>query len=170
VFSVAVFYTGLAVKPGGDLVYVACEDGVSVIRTADYSIAAVIPLNGAPSDILFSATGETAYVTCPSSDSVVVLDTRDNNRIGQAAFGGLGLTSPKCPTTSSDGRSIYLIGGGDNFVGIVRRSDNYLIRLVRVGSISRPAEASVAIEHPTGNRAYVVTNRGVLVLRPSSLR
>jgi YVTN family beta-propeller protein len=157
--AVAGIPTGIAVKPGGEYVYVASETGIAVIRTSDNTVTLSATVSGSPADVEFSPTGDTVYAPCPSARNLVLLRSSNLTSIDQVSHDSLGWQSPRHASVLPGGQCIYVTSSQSTAgPAIVRRSDNYLLRLTGVG------KSRVAVPSPDGRRVYVPATAGIVVL------
>jgi DNA-binding beta-propeller fold protein YncE len=156
----------VAAGPDGQNVYVACgtTGDVAVIRTSDNTVAFTAAIGGKPTDIRFSPSGETAYVACPSSDAITLMRTSDVSVLGRVNQDSMGMREPRALDILSNGQCLYTICMNGVHLGILRRSDNYLLRLISIDPHYRGWRARIVVSHPDGSRVYVPTTSGVVVL------
>jgi YVTN family beta-propeller protein len=151
----------VAVKPNGEYVYVASEVGnrVSVVRTSDNATVSSVAVDRGPTDLLFSPSGETAYVACPATSSIDLLRTSDLSPVGSVTHDSLGVAKPWLMTMLPGGQCLYTATKSyGSEAAIVRRSDNYLLRRLRLDN------AGVPVPHPDGTRVYYPASSGIVVL------
>jgi YVTN family beta-propeller protein len=157
----------LTVKPGGQFVYTTSETGnrLYVIRTSDNTIVSSAALSGGPSDALFSPSGDTVYVACPTASELVLLRTSDLSTVGSVKYDSMNFIGPLHTAMLPGSACLYVsslkTGAGS---AILRRSDNYLLRLTGIG------KSRVAVPLPDGSRVYVPATAGVVVLGLRSSR
>jgi YVTN family beta-propeller protein len=144
----------LAVTPDGSQVWVADTGpqtgdvpslgGISVISTATDTVTASMPLPSDPSQITFSPSGATAYVT--SSEGLFVISTA--NRHVVAVVRGLG--DPHGVAVSPDGKTVYVTNTVQGSVDVISAATNKITRTIKVGQL--PWALSVS---SSGSTVYV---------------
>jgi YVTN family beta-propeller protein len=159
----------IVAKPGGEYVCVISEAGkrVTVVRTADNTVVTSTNLSAGPVGCVFSPGGETAYVAC-SSGELALLRTTDLAVIGRVAYDSMGFGDLRYVAELPAGPCFYITetAGNGGLVGILRRSDNYLLR--RFGFNGTYITGPV-VALPDRSRSYVPTSIGVFLigLRPA---
>jgi len=162
--------SGLAVKPGGEYVFVPLESAncVTAIRVSDNTVTSSTTLNGGPVGCAFSQGGETAYVPCPSSYEIALLRASDLGVTDVINYDSMMLRNVRYVTDLSGGPCFYGVAPVGRFLSldancvvVVRRSDNYLLRIFYWEHTGVPGPA---IALPDRSRVYVPTSKGVFVL------
>jgi len=156
----------VAAEPEGRYVYAACggKGGVAVIRTSDNNLAFTVAAGARPTDIVFSPSGETAYVACPADNGITLIRTADHSVLAQVKHDSMGLRAPARLDVLPNGQCLYTMCEDGYHVGILRRSDNYLLRNINIDPQYRGWRARVAVSHPDGSKVYLPTTAGVVVL------
>ena len=153
--------TSIAVKPGGGYVYVTSETGntITVIRTSDNAVVSSESISGGPADAELSPSGDTIYVCCPNGKNLVILRSVDMSTIQNVSYDSLGFPNPRHAVLLPGAQCLY-VTATTAYSGpvIVRRSDNYLLRLTDIG------KARMAVPSPDGSKVYVPSTTGVVVL------
>jgi YVTN family beta-propeller protein len=140
----------------GQYVYVAGvgNDTLTVINALNHTVEKSFRSGDRPASMLFSSGGETAYVACERAKQVLLYRSSDLARIDSIGFPAqhlLMLPGYRC---------LYGMSGGA--VSIFRRSDNFLLRQLKLGSAGGPSAL------PDGSRIYVPNGNVVTVLGPGS--
>lgn len=133
---------------GGPRVYVTnvLSNTVSVVSTADSTVAATIPVGEEPRGIALSPDGASAYVANFKDNTVSVIDTATDTVATTVSVG----RNPQGVVFAPDGTKVYVVNGGDNAVSVV----NSVTRAVEAtASVGREPQA-IAVT-PDGTRAYV---------------
>jgi YVTN family beta-propeller protein len=167
---------GVAISPNGARLYVANQNGtVSVINTADNTVAATITGLYYASAVAVSPDGKTVYVTnraqmsfddmcgsdpfCggpPPGGTISVIDTITNTITHTITVG----YEPSGVTVSPDGSSVYVTNLYDGTVSVINAATNTVTNTITVGNQVRGVTVS-----PDGTRAYVArAARGLAVL------
>ena len=100
--------TGVAVSGGKAYVANSADDTVSVIDIATQTVAATIPVSGAPSAVAVSPDGSRAYVTNSAAGTVSVVDTATNTVMATVKVG----SKPLGVTVSADGTRVWVANSG----------------------------------------------------------
>lgn len=137
----------VVLSPDGGTVFVANreDDSVSVVRTADMTVAATIPVGHAPFAMTLSPDGARLFVGNMQGGSVSVVDTEklavsETWKTGSMPYGA---------AVTPDGGRVLITHQGGGTVGVFGKTDTALAT-VKVGSYPE----GVAIGE-NGTRAYV---------------
>lgn len=97
----------LAIRPGGNEIYVACEssDSVVVVDIERRKAVAEIPAGGNPADVTFTPDGKLAFVSNRRDDTVTVIDTAARRAVRNLAVGD----EPHGLLTDRDGKRLYVL-------------------------------------------------------------
>jgi YVTN family beta-propeller protein len=147
--------------PDGQHVYVAGmgNDSLTVISTLSHSVERACLAGDRPTAILFSPSGETAYVACQRSGRVLLFRCSDLAEIDSFGLPLDPLEKLQYLLMLPGDRCLYVITGNGY---IVRRSDNIPMRKLWFNA---PGGPSVL---PDGSRLYVPDGNAVTVLGPGS--
>jgi YVTN family beta-propeller protein len=148
---------GITCTPDGQHVCVGGmgNDTATVISTLDHSVERTFRVGKRPMSAVFSQSGETAYIACELARQVLLYRCSDLTRIDSAGVGFY----PRHMLMMPGGRCLY-VGSSDGYVGILRRSDNFLLRQLKLASAGGPSAL------PDGSRIYVPNGNVVTVLGP----
>ncbi|MHC4415719.1 MAG: YVTN family beta-propeller repeat protein [Planctomycetota bacterium] len=121
----------LVTSPGGDLLYVVCENANSliVVDPADRQVLDEIPVGHRPRDVAVSPDGKTVYVTNRMSDSVSVIDAATREVVEEIAVGD----EPHGVLTDPTGRRIYVLNTGQDSVSVIDAGERKEIRRLVTG-------------------------------------
>jgi YVTN family beta-propeller protein len=162
--------SGISVKPNGEYVYVASESDncVAVVRVSDNTVTSSATLSGGPVSCAFSPGGETAYVPCPVSEDIALLRASDLTTLQRVSYDSLDVRGIRYVAGLPGGPCLYATAPtndprfvNSNCVDVLRRSDNYLLRIC---VLENTGIAGPAIPLPDGSRVYVPTSNGLFVL------
>ncbi|MBX9704837.1 MAG: YncE family protein [Gammaproteobacteria bacterium] len=149
---------GMVLNPSGTMLYVAHENGISVINTATDEVERNISIDGANIDIAITPDGKTLYVTHGAdSDNISIIDTGTFD-VTPLAVGAV----PLGVAISPDGTKAYVANYGDNTVSVIDTS-NYSVESIPINNVGQSAIAGIAIA-PDGSKAFVVTDIGVAII------
>jgi len=128
----------LAVTPDGTQLWVAdtgpqtgpsSPSGISVISTATDKVTANMHLAGGPSEIAFSPSGATAYVT--TAEGLWVINTATRHVI--TVIRGLG--DPHGVAISPDGKTVYVTNTSAGVVDVIDAATNGVTGTIKVGEM-----------------------------------
>ena len=128
---------------------------VTVVSTINHAVERTFRVGKRPTSAAFSPSGETAYVACEGAGHVELYLCSDLTKIDSAGPGSY----PRYMLMLPGSRCLYL-ESSDGQVRILRRSDNYLLRLLGLGPAGAPSVL------PDGSRLYVPNGNVVTVLGP----
>jgi DNA-binding beta-propeller fold protein YncE len=155
---------GSDISPDGRYFYASSviADGIlSVIRTSDNTLTAVIPVESAPVGVVTTPDGQSVYVVNngPGTISEIsvpdfqVLETFDITNGADSVF----------ITITPDGQFMYVTNQANNLVNVFRTSDNSHVTDIDMGSSHQRLDVT-----PDGAYVYVsVSNSTVGVIRTS---
>jgi YVTN family beta-propeller protein len=123
---------------------------VSVIKTADDTVLATVPVGPNPANVAVTPDGTKAYVTNAGANSVSVINTGNNTVSATVTVG----PHPVDVAVTPDGTKAYVTNAGANSVSVINTSMDLVAATVLVGN--RPADVAIT---PNGTKAYV-TNVG----------
>jgi len=152
--------------PNGEYVFIPNfnSSSVSVVATADDTVADVVSVGGGPLNVVFSPDSTTAYVYNSRVNSVSVLRISDLTVIDTIAVGsGSSFVNYDNLAISPDGAFVYVPNTLDNTVSVIETASNQVLTTIPVGDIP----LSVAVT-PDSQYVYVVNgNAPVSVIRTS---
>jgi YVTN family beta-propeller protein len=141
----------LALTPDAQTLYVvnSGSNDVSVIDTISRQEMQRIAVGLSPIEIVISADSQRAYVANagPGQDSVSILDLANNQLLSTEK---IRRPIPSALALSPDGKVLYVLGSGSQFVALLETATNQKARI-------KTGESPVAIAFsPDGDSAYVV--------------
>jgi YVTN family beta-propeller protein len=126
------------------------SDTVSVIDTANNTVAVTVPVGSGPYGVAVSPDGTKAYVTNSASNNVSVIDIANNTVTSTADVGN----GPSGVAVNSNGTRIYVTNSVSNNVSVIDTANNTVTATIVVGTNPRGVAVS-----PDGSKVYV-TNYG----------
>lgn len=138
-----IYWTGLAMHPKKDLLYVGNRGGdpgpghVTVFDTATGKVVQQIPVDVSPYDLQFNAAGTVLYVSNWSSDCISVIDVASGKVKRTIPTGH----NPNDLELGPDGR-LYVSNGNDNTVTVIDTAKAQAIETINVGPTSRAPQGS----------------------------
>lgn len=138
-----VYWTGLAMHPKKDLLYVGNRGGdpgpghVTAFDTATGKVVQQIPVDVSPYDLQFNSDGTVLYVSNWSSDCISVIDVASGKVKRTIPTGH----NPNDLELSVDGR-LYVSNGNDNTVTVIDTEKAQAIETINVGPTSRAPQGS----------------------------
>ncbi len=143
--------SGLAARPDGDRIYVACAGAhtVQVIDGANRTVldTVALPHGAAPSHLVLSPDGRTLYVAATGLDSVYVFDAPSLQQTAEIPVG----RAPTRLAIDGDGRRLFALATEGGRVDIIETAGAKVVASVPVGS--RPADLAF---DPRSGAVYVV--------------
>jgi YVTN family beta-propeller protein len=141
----------LALRPGGQEIYVTCEAGntICVVDTATRRKVGEIAVGLQPIDVTFSPDGSRAFVTNQHDDTVSVIDAATRRVISTIPVGG----EPHGLLTDRAGRNLYVLDMTSDSISVI---DTITLKPIKRLSASRsPWSMSLS---PDGTRISVTNN------------
>ena len=107
----------LALRPGSEELYVACEaaDSVIVVDTRSRVKVAEIPVGGNPTGISFNPDGTRAFVTSRLDDMLMMIDTGTRKVLAKLKVGN----EPHGVLTDAAGKLLYVLNTSSNDITVV---------------------------------------------------
>lgn len=125
------------------------SSNVSVISTANNSVAATIAVGLNPFGVCISHNNKYVYVANIVSNSVSVINIAQNTLSATIQVG----TSPYSICTSPDDTRLYVVNNQDNSISVVNTATNTVSSTIQVSA----SPYAIAIS-PDGSRVYVAHN------------
>jgi YVTN family beta-propeller protein len=158
----------VAVSPDGDSLYVASEDGGTLVILDAHSGAVLrsVPVGGEPEGLAVSPDGRLVYVTSEEDHVVTAFDVREGRVSARIPVG----QRPRNAVFSADGRTAFIPGEADASVTRIDVAAGRPIRRARIaGADVRPMGIALV---KSGQALFVTTGRGRELVRldPATLR
>jgi YVTN family beta-propeller protein len=144
------FFMPASIAGAAPYVYITNQgdDTVSVIDTANNTIAATIPVGSGPLGVAVSPDGTKLYVANAYENATVsVIDTATNTVTSTVSVGG---TWPYGVAVSPDGTRVYVAKTDNNTVSVINTATNTVTATVNVDGSPRGVVVS-----PDGKKLYV---------------
>ncbi|MCW2654318.1 MAG: hypothetical protein JWR32_5294 [Mycobacterium sp.] len=145
----------LAVSPDGRHVYLAGNDGLSVIDTSTNSVVETIAIadhGNTLGGVAVSPDGAFAYVTNNSANTLSILNTSTNTVAFTVPVG----RGPWHVVINPNGARAYIVNIGAGTLSVVNTVDRVVLVNVDITTTQRgPAQLAVS---PSGGRVYVANN------------
>ena len=126
-------------------------NSVSVVNTANNTIAATIGVAASPSGLAVTPDGGSVYVANRGANAVSVISTASNSVITTISVGA----SPIQLAITPNGAQVYVVDQGSNQVTVIDTASKTAIATINVGS--KPNAVAIS---PDGTRAYVTNLYG----------
>jgi len=126
-------------------------NSVSVVNTANNTIAATISVPMSPSGLAVTPDGGSVYVTSRGTNAVSVISTASNSVIASISVG----SSPIQLAITPNGAQAYVVAQGANQVNVIDTASKSVTANINVGY--RPNAVAFSSD---GNRAYVTNLYG----------
>ena len=111
---------GVAIHPGGKVVYVTNEgdNSVTVLDADTGAQVATIATGGRPRSVVFTADGARAFVACETTHALTIVDAKSHTKTGELDLPGE-MVRPMGLVISSDGKTLYASGGRGKTVHVI---------------------------------------------------
>jgi YVTN family beta-propeller protein len=156
-----IYWSGVAVHPRKGLLYAAnrgttdAPSNVVVFDAKTREIVKRIPVEVNPYELVFSADGETLFVSNWASKSVSVIDTKSNRVVGTISVGA----NPNDMKLSPDGR-LFVACSNDNAVYVIDTKKRTVIERIATTLTAQTPEGSTpdALEIDAARKLLYVAN------------
>ncbi|HEY6390812.1 MAG TPA: malectin domain-containing carbohydrate-binding protein [Bryobacteraceae bacterium] len=126
-------------------------NSLSVVNTANNTIAATISVAASPSGLAVTPDGGSVYVASRGNNTVSVISTASNSIITSIGVG----STPIQLAISPNGAQVYVVAQGSNQVNVIDTASKSVTANINVG-----AHPNAVAFSPDGTRAYVTNLYG----------
>lgn len=126
-------------------------NSVSVVNTANNTIAATISVAASPSGLAVTPDGASLYVSSRGNNTVSVISTASNSIIASIGVG----STPVQLAITPNGAQAYVVAQGANQVNVIDTASKSVTANINVG-----AHPNAVAFSPDGTRAYVTNLYG----------
>jgi YVTN family beta-propeller protein len=117
--------SGIALAPGGELLYAAqsSANSVAVINTGSNTVVATIPVGTMPLALAITPNGQTAYVVNVGSSSVSAISTAMDAVVATVHIGGY----PTAIAVTPDGSRAFVVSPTSGTISVIGTASNTVI-------------------------------------------
>src|SRR5207237_565527 len=121
------------------------DNTVSLVDLATRKVVATIPAGARPRQVVLSPDGKRAYVCNQDDNTVIVIDTATNQRVGAPVAV---IQSPVSIAISRDGKRAFVPSGAVASMSVID------LQSLQVTRVQMRAVANQAVLSPDGNKLY----------------